>query len=137
MLILSTDYANYLEEIQGLFSDFKHNTGTNTLDEFIKSFQGHFWTATFNDKFAGCVYLDRWNLEKKQVYLGGFSPRKNPFTLQGVELICKHTFKNYPVERINILIFNNSKTERLFLKKMGFKLIDINKDEFTYSIERI
>lgn len=120
----------YFEEIEKLFEQYKHNLDCEDLNKLIENMQGHFYTATKDNKFIGCMFLYRWDLDNKLCYLGGFSVSKNKLTYEAVDFILKYTFKNYSINRIYIEVFE--RVSKIFLLKFGFK----KENEQLFYIER-
>ena len=140
MILLETLYSNnteYFPQIEQLFEQYKHNfVGYERAIDFVAGLHGHFFIVTDDSKFLGCMYLNGWDLDNKECYLGGFSVRKNKKTIQALDMLITATFQDYEVDRICIRIFDNTRIERLFLKKLGFKLLKIVDNEYIYYIER-
>ena len=124
MLKIKLFNRDYLNEIDKLFQEnLKYFPEYTNILDFIEDCQGHFYIVLCDDKFTGCLFLDKWT--KDSVYIGGFSIRKNINTLKSFNLLVYFIFKDYPFIKT---IFSNTKFKhvRFFLKKAGFQKINNN-----------
>ena len=111
---------SHFEQVSSLFNEVKEYFPNIDIEEIKK--EPHLFCCFKDGIFWGCLWLDNWN--KNHCYMGGFSKRKNPYTLEFINILVNHTFKNYGISRI--YSDTENRHTRLCLRKAGFKKINNN-----------
>jgi hypothetical protein len=138
MLELTALYCNntpYFDDIEKLYNQHKKMLyDFKDCADFVSYYHGHFWICTEQDKFLGCIWLDKW--QENSVYLGGFSIRKNYKTFDAVKMLINVIFADYNVNKIYVLVDKNDRCSKLYLQKNNFKYAEKEKEDYLYFTER-
>jgi len=119
------------------FNEVKENFPVyKEFNNLVKAAQGHTYIGLYNEDFQGVLFLHRWNLAEKKVFIGGFSKRKSPHTVAGLKLLTQATFQDYPVNVIFSETHKDNRPAHICLKRAGYKFIKEINDKYLFSTER-